>query len=271
MGKIIITESEKIRILKQHRLLKETISKRIKDLPQDIQSALRKLGEKINKSITDEDVSREWDQEGEFRRDNGGENPKAKSQILKLLDDLGNKFPNVDVKIKSGYRSYDKQVENFASKVNGGRSFNDVQRYNTLPGFSQHHTGKTFDIISTEQSWWDSHSNVEEWVKNNCKKYGFNITYRTNGVLRGKEPWHLYYVGGESNEPESLKKQGNTTNDKPKVESDPMTEKFKIYLTNNGKTFGSFDTNTLTGTDSEEFLYYYNRNTKKFLPVFTQL
>lgn len=272
MSKLIITESEKLEILRQHRLLTETISKRITDLPKDIQKALRKLSDEIYIEITDEDVSREWDQEGEFRKDNGGVNPKAKSQILKLLEDLSSKFPNVKTVIVSDYRSYDEQVKNFARKVNGGRSFKDVQRFNTLPGFSQHHTGKTFDIISTEQSWWDSHPRVEEWVKNNCKKYGFDITYKTKGVLREKEPWHLFYIGGESNETEILKKQDNKSEtDKPKVESDPMTEKFKLFLKNKGKKIGKFDKTKLIGTDSDGVEYYYDSDTKSFEPIFEEL
>ena len=196
MKHLIISELEKKSILKKHNLLLE--SGEIKSLPSDIQTALKKLGEKINREITDSDVKKELNQEGDWRKDNGGEDSKARKQIEKLLSDLKSEFSNVNTKIVSGYRSYNDQVKNFGGKVNGGRSFDNVQKAVTLPGFSQHHTGKAFDIISVEESWWESNPKVEEWVKNNCGKFGFEISYPNNGILREKEPWHLFYVGGES-------------------------------------------------------------------------
>jgi len=195
MKRLIISELEKKSILKKHNLLLE--SGEINSLPSDIQTALQKLSDKINRKITDSDVKKELNQESTWTKDNGGEDSKAKKQIEKLISSLKSEFPNVDAKIVSGYRSYNDQVKNFGNKVNGGRTFDNVQQSVALPGFSQHHTGKAFDIISVEESWWDSHPKVEEWVKNNCKKYGFDITYKVKN-LREKEPWHLFYVGGES-------------------------------------------------------------------------
>ena len=217
MKNIILTESEKKEILKKHDLILE--SGEINSLPSDIQNALKSLGEKINRKITDSDVRKELNQEGNWRKDNGGVDGKAKNQIEKLLSSLKQKFPDINVKLVSGYRSYDDQVSNFSRKVNGGRSFDNVQRAVTLPGFSQHHTGKAFDIISVEDSWWESNSKVEEWVKTNCGKFGFEITYKTTGSLRQREPWHLYYVGGESNNTAN----SNTSN-KIKVSQDNNTK-----------------------------------------------
>jgi hypothetical protein len=92
-------------------------------------------------------------------------------------------------------------VDNFGKKVKvDGRSIENVQASNTIPGFSQHHTGKAFDIFSVDPSWWDSKPEVKKWVADNAIKYGFEITYKTNGILRIAEPWHLFYVGGESDE-----------------------------------------------------------------------
>ena len=96
----------------------------------------------------------------------------------------------------SGYRSYEDQVKNFANKVlKDKRTIDDVQSANTLPGFSQHHTGRAFDIYSTDTKWWDGKPNVKKWVADNASKYGFEITYKTKGPLRIAEPWHLYYIG----------------------------------------------------------------------------
>jgi LAS superfamily LD-carboxypeptidase LdcB/peptidoglycan hydrolase-like protein with peptidoglycan-binding domain len=209
MKNINLNESEKQYISKLHNLIIE--SGEIKSLPSNIQSSLKKLEKKINRQITDDDVRKELNQEKNWTKDNGGVDSKAKSQIDKLLSKLKEKFPNINAKLVSGYRSYDDQVSNFGGKVNSGRSFDNVQRAVTLPGFSQHHTGKAFDIISVEESWWDNNSDVEDWVKNNCGKFGFDVTYKTSGVLRQREPWHLYYVGGEQQTDDKPKK--TVTND----------------------------------------------------------
>ena len=63
-----------------------------------------------------------------------------------------------------------------------------------IPGFSEHHTGKAFDIFSTEESWWDAKPEVKKWVADNASNYGFRVTYKTPGTLRVAEPWHLYYT-----------------------------------------------------------------------------
>jgi hypothetical protein len=141
--------------------------------------------------------------EGDVRPDAGGVNSEALTQIAKLISDCKKANPTVNfpntVKhgvpgLASGYRSYTDQVINFGNKVkNEGRSIDNVQSSNTLPGFSQHHTGRAFDIFSTETSWWNTNSDVKKWVANNCKKYGFEVTYTKTNKLRIPEPWHLFY------------------------------------------------------------------------------
>jgi LAS superfamily LD-carboxypeptidase LdcB len=171
-------------------------SETISSLPQDIQSAIAKLEKNYGIDITDDNIKKEFDQEGNFREDAGGENSEAKKQIDKLVLDAKSKFPKLSkMGIVSGYRSYDDQVKNFGGKAKS-RGVDDTQRANTVPGFSQHHTGKAFDIFSVDTSWWDSNTDVKNWVASNAKNYGFDVTYKKQGPLRIAEPWHLYYVGG---------------------------------------------------------------------------
>lgn len=172
-------------------------SKQFPNLPDNINSSISKLEKKYGLDITDKHISREFEQEGNYREDAGGENKRARSQINKLVSDCKNKFPKISsLGVVSGYRSYDTQVDNFGRKAQS-RGIDGTQRANTIPGFSQHHTGKAFDIFSVETSWWDKNSDVKEWVAKNANKYGFDVTYKTQGPLRIAEPWHLYYVGGE--------------------------------------------------------------------------
>jgi len=195
MGKLIISESEKNDILKKYGLLIEKVNK---DLPSDIKSALSRVESKYNVTITDSNVNDELKQEGQYYEDNGGEDSTARKQINKLISKLKQTFPNVNKGVVSSYRSYDKQVDTFGGKIVRDGGVSKRQRYSALPGFSQHHTGKTFDIISVEPSWWNQNSDVKKWVADNCGKFGFKVSYPSDGVLRKAEPWHLYYVGGES-------------------------------------------------------------------------
>lgn len=175
-------------------------------LDPDVKSAIDYLNSELSKAgketISQKHIDKEIEMEGGIRPDNGGVDPKANSQIMKLISDAKSKFPNetngASVDIVSGYRGYKAQADNFLKKVKGGRSVENVQSANTVPGFSQHHTGKAFDIFSVDTSWWDSRNNLKKWVENNAKNYGFVVTYTESGKLRIPEPWHLYYVGEES-------------------------------------------------------------------------
>jgi len=164
-----------------------------KVLPSQIKKLMDKLKTDYGVIITQSHIDKEYEQEGDIRPDNGRVDETAEKKIKELIADCKSKFSNITGGIVSGYRSYEDQVKNFGNKVKGGRTIEDVQSANCLPGFSQHHTGKAFDIFSTDTSWWDSRPEVKTWVKNNCNKYGFEITYKTKGVLRVAEPWHLYY------------------------------------------------------------------------------
>ena len=197
MSKFLILESDRIEILKKYGLLNEKVSR---DLPSSIKNALSSVEKKYGVTIDDSHVDNEMNQEGQYYEDNGSENTNAKSQISKLLSALKNEFPNLGSqgKVVSSYRSYSKQVDTFGGKIKRDGGVPQRQRYSALPGFSQHHTGKAFDIISVEPSWWNQNSNVKKWVENNCKRFGFKVSYLRDGSLRKAEPWHLFYVGGES-------------------------------------------------------------------------
>jgi LAS superfamily LD-carboxypeptidase LdcB len=172
-------------------------------LPKNIQDLMKKLKDDWGVNITKSHIDKEYDMEGDVRPDAGGVNSEALKQITKLISDCKTANPTVNFPnpikhgvsgLASGYRSYNDQVDNFGNKVkNEGRSIDNVQSSNTLPGFSQHHTGRAFDIFSTETSWWNTNSDVKKWVANNCKKYGFEVTYTKTNKLRIPEPWHLFY------------------------------------------------------------------------------
>ena len=171
-------------------------SNSVNKLPPEVEKVINKLRKDYGLNITQKHIDKEFKQEGGTRNDAGGVNMEAQSELLKLIKDCKVANPNAKypTNIVSSYRSYNQQVTNFGTKAKS-RGVDDTQASNTLPGFSQHHTGKAFDIFSTEESWWDENPSVEKWVGINAKKYGFDVTYKTQGTVRKAEPWHLYYIG----------------------------------------------------------------------------
>jgi murein DD-endopeptidase MepM/ murein hydrolase activator NlpD len=174
-------------------------------LPANVQKLMDKLKDDYGVIITQSHIDKEYEMEGDVRSDAGGVNEVALTQITKLISDCKKANPTVNFPntikhgvsgLVSGYRSYDYQVRNFGTKVRDkGRTIENVQASNCLPGFTQHHTGKAFDIFSTETDWWDKNPKVKKWVVDNCKKYGFKVTYTKPNQLRIPEPWHLFYIG----------------------------------------------------------------------------
>ena len=166
---------------------------------------MNKLKDDWEVEITQNHIDKEYEMEGDVRPDAGSVNEDALTQITKLISACKKANPTVNFPnpikhevsgLASGYRSYNYQVANFGKKVKiDGRTIENVQASNCLPGFTQHHTGKAFDIFSTETSWWRDHPKVKDWVANNCKTYGFKVTYTKPNKLRIPEPWHLYYIG----------------------------------------------------------------------------
>lgn len=197
--------SEILKSIKSGDIDKDDLQKIVKKetgddfyLPDNVKTSIEDMEKKYRITITKDHIDNEFKQEGRTVDDKSGENSKAKKQINLLVRDAKNKFKKElsGKDIVSGYRSYKDQVDNFGKKA-ASRGVDDTQKSNALPGFSQHHSGKAFDIFSVDTGWWNSNINVKNWVADNAEKYGFKVTYQKQN-LRIPEPWHLYYIGGES-------------------------------------------------------------------------
>ena len=172
------------------------------DLNDDIEREINRINKSIypKYEILQKHIDNEFKQEGAIRPDNGGEDTQAKKEINKLIKDAKLEFGSrLDGKgIISGYRSYKTQADLNIRDIPKKGGVEQEQKSRTLPGFSEHHTGKCFDIFSVETGWWNRNSDIKNWVAENAGKYGFRVTYQKQGVLRMAEPWHLYYIGGGS-------------------------------------------------------------------------
>lgn len=111
------------------------------------------------------------------------------------------KRENINLYAVSGYRSYDRQNEIFASKVIRS-GMESAGQFSAKPGESEHQTGLAMDLTSPSVNYGLSQQFGEtkegQWIKKNAHKFGFIIRYQ-----KGKEsitgyqfePWHVRYVG----------------------------------------------------------------------------
>jgi zinc D-Ala-D-Ala carboxypeptidase len=126
--------------------------------------------------------------------------PAAKAYLLMKAKA---KESGIDLEIASGFRSVDAQFENFKFKAESdpSRSREDLVKYNSIAGFSEHHTGLALDIASKEyQSLNQGHaqSTAGKWLLQNAKSFGFELSFGPKNTLGvGYEPWHWRYVGDE--------------------------------------------------------------------------
>ena len=104
----------------------------------------------------------------------------------------------MNLRITSAYRSYIKQVNLYGSyEKSDGKEKADT--YSARPGFSDHQTGLTVDILTpyTDFATFEN-SNEATWLAENAYKYGFIIRYpKDKEDVTGYvyEAWHYRYVG----------------------------------------------------------------------------
>lgn len=103
----------------------------------------------------------------------------------------------IDLQIISAYRSLDYQKQLINNKLDKRVDIKDILNVNTLPGFSEHHTGCAIDIGSVDEPVLEEafdQSNAFKWLTENAKNFGFKMTYpkgNTTGICY--EPWHWCY------------------------------------------------------------------------------
>lgn len=117
--------------------------------------------------------------------------------------------------LRSGYRSISTQEVNYNKNIEAEMAKGNTReeavaltnKYYTLPGHSEHHTGLAFDIITPEY-----HKNIYElderfakeqaytWLTAHAAEYGFILRYpkdKEDITNISFEPWHYRYVGVE--------------------------------------------------------------------------
>lgn len=136
------------------------------------------------------------------------ENPEVKQlreEAAKALKEMFTEAEKKDVYLhaRSGYRSYNTQVElfnNYAKK----HGEEEANRYSAKPGHSEHQTGLVMDVTSEsvnlelEESFGETDEGI--WLKEHAHEFGFIIRYpQDKEDITGYiyEPWHIRYLGVE--------------------------------------------------------------------------
>jgi LAS superfamily LD-carboxypeptidase LdcB len=145
---------------------------------------------------------------------------KAQVKILKTVSLKFNEMKNdakkegINIKIVSGYRSFDRQkliwnrkfLNNQKKELSPIENINKIIQYSTIPGTSRHHWGTEIDIIAENHNIKGDlllaknfHNNSFEplrlWMEKNSYKFDFVLPYTKDSYRSGflYEPWHYSY------------------------------------------------------------------------------
>jgi hypothetical protein len=205
MRKFIITESEKNNIRKMYGLLSEQnvndiISTYVSDT--GLQNILRDIENELGEKFVDAHFKKEIGLSGQIKSEAGGLLPDAIAAFNKMKNESGcndifiKEVDDKDSTLPVSYRSYEDQKRRFINEgkiSTTGSKIDFAMKRVSIPGFSQHHTGRAIDYggntICLRGNAWPAGD------FNKPNKWGFTLPYMT-GNIRMQEPWHLYYVGG---------------------------------------------------------------------------
>ncbi|UCG62361.1 MAG: M15 family metallopeptidase [Candidatus Zixiibacteriota bacterium] len=92
----------------------------------------------------------------------------------------------------SGYRSARYQERIISEHMKEGQKFADITRYVAPPGYSDHETGRSIDIVPSDPSF--ARTDAYRWLVQTAGEFGFeeNFPKDTTG-LTPWEPWHWTY------------------------------------------------------------------------------
>jgi D-alanyl-D-alanine carboxypeptidase len=127
---------------------------------------------------------------------------EALSGLLEMLDAAS--LDGHDIRVVSGYRSYQEQVTTYQYWVDRlGEA--EASRVSAKPGHSEHQLGTTVDVGSTAYGWELTEAfgatSAGQWLQANSATYGFALSYpdgKESVTGYAYEPWHFRYIGVEA-------------------------------------------------------------------------
>jgi D-alanyl-D-alanine carboxypeptidase len=100
----------------------------------------------------------------------------------------------IELHVVSAFRSVEYQLGIVRRKLERGLSMDEILRVSAAPGFSEHHSGRAFDLTSPgfavlEEKF--EKSPAFAWLRKHAAKFGFRMSYpRRNPHGIAYEPWH---------------------------------------------------------------------------------
>ncbi len=126
---------------------------------------------------------------------------EARDAFVTMAQDA--KKDSIDLLIDSGYRSPDFQRRIISRRLKKGEPFERIVKHVAPPGYSEHHTGRAFDLVPSEAAF--AFTPAYDWLKKNAPRYGFRESYpEASPESLWWESWHWYYVGDTATEAASL-------------------------------------------------------------------
>ena len=100
----------------------------------------------------------------------------------------------IELQIVSAFRSVEYQLGIVQRKVDRGLSMDEILRVSAAPGYSEHHSGRAFDLTTPGYAVLEEefeHSPAFAWLSKNAHTFGFRLSYpRDNPHGIAYEPWH---------------------------------------------------------------------------------
>jgi D-alanyl-D-alanine carboxypeptidase len=100
----------------------------------------------------------------------------------------------IDLKLVSAYRSVQYQCDLIKQKLEAGRTLEDILQANTIPGYSEHHTGRAIDLHAGDAEPLTEAFEREPafaWLVASAHQFDFTMSYpRGNPAGIAYEPWH---------------------------------------------------------------------------------
>ncbi len=100
----------------------------------------------------------------------------------------------VELQIVSAFRSVEYQLGIVQRKLERGQTIEEILRVSAAPGFSEHHSGRAFDLTTPGYSALEEefeNSAAFAWLEAHARTFGFRMSYpRNNRHGIAYEPWH---------------------------------------------------------------------------------
>lgn len=106
-----------------------------------------------------------------------------------------------DIRVVSGYRSYEEQVETFDYWVSV-LGYEEASRVSAMPGHSEHQLGLAVDLGTADLGWDLTEGFGDtpggQWLAAHAYEYGYALSYpqgQEDITGYAYEPWHFRYIG----------------------------------------------------------------------------